>query len=359
MATALQGADPWFIDKSVNPREARAALAYVLGVNGAGTPEGGILPGAGLSSLGVSATSPSASMAVTVAAGSCVVPRSGGEHAYECRLPTAGNVDIAAADGTNPRIDQIVARIRDGDLSDPVGPLATRGFLIEVEKGTAAAVPVPKDLSALPPCLVLAEVRVDAGVTSIVSGKISDKRYFTRAAGAPRIDYNAESRAGNGPWDLRQRFSTGALDTWDSALNSGAGGWVPLADPRAWTSYTPTVVMTTPSGTVVGRYWRSGRRVSVEIIFTAGVGAALGTGAITVTLPFATASISGALWFGEGVWISGSFREVKLLATSGATTAEIFALSTTNVFTRPGVAGYTFGNGDSFAVAVEYECAAV
>lgn len=358
MPVALQGVDPWFVDKTINPREARAALAYIWGMTGAGAVEGGILPGAALAGLAVSATTPSASMAVTVALGSCVVPRSGGEHAYVCRLTTAGNVTIDAADLTNPRIDLIVARVRDFDLADPVNALGTRGFAIEYEKGTAAAVPVPKDLSATPPHLVLAEVRVDAGVSSIVAGKITDRRYFTRAAGAPRIDLNDGSRAGNGLWDLRQRHATGALETWDTSLSGGTGAWTQLANPRAWTSYTPAVVMAVPNGTVTGRYWRSGRRVSVSVTFVGTSGVSLGTGACTFSLPFVTANVNH-FTFGSGLWASGLFRNVQVLASPNATVAEILALSTNNALVKPGLAGYTFVSGDQFTATLEYECAAV
>lgn len=359
MPVALQGVDPWFVDKTINPREARAALAYLYGVTSAGVVEGGVLPGAGLAGLSVSATTPSASMAVTVAAGSCFVPRTGGEHGYICRLTTAGNVTIDAADLTNPRIDLIVARVRDVDLADPVNALGTRGFAIEYEKGTAAAVPVPKDLSATPPHLVLAEVRVDAGVSSIVAGKITDRRYFTRAAGAPRIDLNDGGRSGNGLWDLRQRHSTGALETWDTTLAGGAGAWTPLASPRAWTAYTPTVTMATPNGVATGRYWRSGRRVSAQCTFVAGAGVSLGSFAVTFTLPFATANVNNLYSFGSGFWASGAFKHVSVLALPNATTAEVLALGAGNTLNRPGNVGYTFVSGDVFVATLEYECAAV
>lgn len=359
MATVLQGADPWFIDKTVSPREARAALAYAFGTDAAGAVEGGVIPGANLAGLTVSATTPSASMAVTITAGSCVIPRTGGEHGYVCRLPTAGNVTIDAADPTNPRIDTIVARSRDGDLADPVNAIGTRGFAIEYEKGTAAAVPVPKNLAGTPPYVVLAEVRVDAGVTSIVAGKITDKRYFTRAAGAPRIDLNDGGRAGNGLWDLRQRHSTGAFETWDTTLSGGAGAWTPLASPRAWTAYTPTVTMATPNGTATGRYWRSGRRVSAQCTFVAGAGVSLGSFAVTFTLPFATANVNNLYTFGAGFWASGAFKHVTVLALPNATTAEVLALGAGNVLSRPGNVGYTFVSGDVFVATLEYECAAV
>lgn len=95
-------------------------------------------------------------MTVAVAAG--VVQTGGSRFAV-----SAGNVTIAAADGTNPRFDLIVA--------DGAGAKQRRG-------GTAAASPVFPTLTAGD--VVVAAVYVPASDTAIAANQITDKRVVIR-----------------------------------------------------------------------------------------------------------------------------------------------------------------------------------
>ena len=248
MAAVLQGADPWFVDKAVSPREARAALAAMAGLSATGMlPEGGVLPGQGGNALLVTATTPSPSMAVTVAVGACWMPRAG-EYGYLGTLAAAGNVDIGTANATNPRIDTVVARVRDVDLGDASNGVWSKGFGIEVVPGTPSASPVAPDLSAIPSCIPLSDVRVDANVTSIASAKITDRRYWTRAAGGIRYSANGSQRPGGDvgamPWDARVT-TTGSLQLWNASTST----WVDL--PGAKVAQGASVQSTlTDSGTV-------------------------------------------------------------------------------------------------------------
>lgn len=106
----------------------------------------GVVSGCAVSAQG------SPDMTVAVAAG--VVQSGGVELAV-----TAGNVTIAAADGTNPRFDLIVA--------DSAGAKQRRG-------GTAAAAPVFPTPTAGD--VVLAAVYVPASDTTIATNQIVDKR---------------------------------------------------------------------------------------------------------------------------------------------------------------------------------------
>jgi len=93
-------------------------------------------------------------MTVAVAAGSAVI--NGGLTTW-----AAGNVTIATADGTNPRIDLIVV-----NNAEP--------SVVSATAGTAAAQPVLPSIPAN--SVVLATIYVEASDTTIETNKISDRR---------------------------------------------------------------------------------------------------------------------------------------------------------------------------------------
>jgi hypothetical protein len=79
------------------------------------------------------------------------------------------NLAIAAANATLPRIDIVVATVRDSDYSG-----ANKDAILQVITGTAASSPVAPAVPAS--SLFLAQIAVGANVTSITSGNITDKR---------------------------------------------------------------------------------------------------------------------------------------------------------------------------------------
>ena len=111
--------------------------------------------------LAVSPTVPAA-MSVDVGTGMALVQ--GRYYINDADLTLA----IEAADPSYPRIDRVVVR------ADLVG----RMVHAVVKKGTAAASPVAPTLTRTTETweLSLAQVRVEAGATSIVAGKITDER---------------------------------------------------------------------------------------------------------------------------------------------------------------------------------------
>jgi hypothetical protein len=77
---------------------------------------------------------------------------------------------LAAADPTNPRIDVVILRIYD----DEVTPGSGFSIALEVVRGTPAASPA---VPALPrDCVALAQVRVNVGQTGITTAAITDMR---------------------------------------------------------------------------------------------------------------------------------------------------------------------------------------
>lgn len=113
-------------------------------------------------------------MSVSVAAGKAVV--SGTENAnqgqYAVWNDAAKTLTISAADGSNPRRDIIVARIKDAAYSG-----ASNTFTLEVITGTPAASPSDPTIPAN--CLQLARVAVAAGASSITNANITDLRTRT------------------------------------------------------------------------------------------------------------------------------------------------------------------------------------
>jgi hypothetical protein len=112
-------------------------------------------------------------MSVNIATGAAWVPgtelpASQGYYFFE-NITAVLNKSVAASDPTNGRRDLVVARIKDQEFS---GLLNTAD--IEVVTGTPAASPADPTVPAN--CWVLARLTVAAGVTTIVTGNITDLR---------------------------------------------------------------------------------------------------------------------------------------------------------------------------------------
>jgi hypothetical protein len=115
---------------------------------------------------------------VDVAPGQCWVPgATAAQGLWPLYLETATNLpNPTPADGTNPRIDYVIARVQDTEYSD-----ATNSFTIDFVNGTPAASPsLP-----IPParCIILAILNIPANLTAITNGHIVEARTL---AGAPR-----------------------------------------------------------------------------------------------------------------------------------------------------------------------------
>ena len=96
-------------------------------------------------------------------------------------------LNVEAADPSHPRIDRVVVRLE-----------ATPGRTVHavVKKGTPAPSPVPPGLTRTAETweLSLAQVRVEAGATSIVAGKITDERGNTSLCGVAAPVYVPSSQ---------------------------------------------------------------------------------------------------------------------------------------------------------------------
>lgn len=144
---------------------------FCTGTSSALTVQGGVI-----NSVGGMQVVTGSGMHVTVNAGFAIVPNttSATNGGYKCGSLVSNSVGIDTSDPTNPRIDLIVIAVND--------PGTSAGYqYLQAITGTPAPSPVAPAAPAN--SVTLAQVRVNAGVTTISSGNITDKRVFTAAAG--------------------------------------------------------------------------------------------------------------------------------------------------------------------------------
>lgn len=130
-------------------------------------------------------------MTVHVAAGSVFVL--GTENAltqgtYHCFNDADVVLTVAASSPSNPRIDSVIARVKDQSYSGSVN-----AWNLEVVTGTPAASPVAPALPAN--CYELARLSVAANATSVAGGNITDQRLLALAVGAPGVYAEAAGQA--------------------------------------------------------------------------------------------------------------------------------------------------------------------
>ena len=129
------------------------------------------------------AVSPSVPAAMSVSVGTGMALIQGRYYINDGDL----TLNVEAADPSHPRIDRVVVRLE-----------ATPGRTIHavVKKGTPAPSPVPPGLTRTAETweLSLAQVRVEAGATSIVAGKITDERGNTSLCGVAAPVYVPSSQ---------------------------------------------------------------------------------------------------------------------------------------------------------------------
>jgi hypothetical protein len=157
-------------------RSAHSGLLHGVKTAAGLVARGGVVSGMG-GNLAVTQNG-SPNMSVNVAAGHAYVPGTEGskQGTYVVVNDASKNLTITAADGTNPRIDLIVAKVQDTLYSG-----AVNSWSLAVVAGTPAGSPAVPTQPAN--SIALAQVLVGAGVTSIVTGNITDRRYYAAALG--------------------------------------------------------------------------------------------------------------------------------------------------------------------------------
>lgn len=177
----------WLQAGSYNAEIDRTVGTALLNPQTALTSRGGVrLVGGG--EFAVTAKSP-ASMIVSVAAGMAFVQGgyTGTQGVYTVVNDASFDLTVGSSNGTNPRIDLVILEILDSAYSGP-----SNLGQVRIVSGVAASSPQPPTITGN--YILLAQIRVSAGVTSITSPAITDLRPFASALGAPVAVRNITER---------------------------------------------------------------------------------------------------------------------------------------------------------------------
>jgi len=284
-ARLISGVDPLVLNQRISTLEFRAgmATAFPSSVGDRLLVEGGVLPSADDTAFATTSSGTSSSPSVTVGSGRCVVPVTG-NYGYECTWPSGqGAIALTAPPATNPRKDLLVARIYNAAEH---GDTLT-GFYLETVDGVAASNPQPPQVP--PGSIPLKDIQV--ATTGALT--ITNRAYYTRAAGGIRRTENDGNRAGSHPRDLRVS-TAGTLDVWQG------GVWQTLATPAVWSQFSPTLYYSGAAsggtgaggtmalgtgGSAIGRYIIVGKTCTLRYAFRGGPGGFGGSGSVYTTLP--------------------------------------------------------------------------
>lgn len=313
----------------------RADMATVMGDGTALGGRSGIRPGdPGLTVTLTGGTT------INVAAGVASLYRSG-QGLYRGFLASATVVGtLNAAHASFTRIDLVYLRVWDTDVDSSGLRKADAVYLA----GTASASPVAPTPGASEIYIPLAQVTVPPSGGGAAS--VQDARPVTTAPGgilpaatAPATPYVGEY------WDDGTQ-----LRRWNGSA------WETYGPVTTWTPYTPvwSGLSALGSSTVRGRYWKTGTRCEAVAMLAWGTGSSLGTGTITVSLPFTAATFGTDPfgWHGEGKFresASGLWHPMHCNVEAGGTIMTVNAHRQTDIgLVSPGSLGYTWSGANGY-----------
>lgn len=167
----------------VSDEDHRLAIAgMIAGQSSSLAVRTGILWGPGSTSI-ITGTSATGTMTVNVAAHHWVTTRATGDGVYLGTKETSTTVNIAAAPGSNSRIDVVYAK--QNDAGSTISPDGSTGELYGVVTGTAAASPTKPSIPV--GAVEIGTVTVAAGATNTLGAgvTIANSGQYTVARGAP------------------------------------------------------------------------------------------------------------------------------------------------------------------------------
>lgn len=150
----------------VSAKDHRLANGGLLATQGSSTLDArtGVMWGPGTTAL-VTGTSATAPMTVSIAPHHAVSSRGAGDGPYlGPTLESSTTVTIAAAPGSNSRIDVVYAK--QGDTASSISPDGASAPVYGVVQGTASATPAKPSLSGVVGAVEIATVQVAAGATA-------------------------------------------------------------------------------------------------------------------------------------------------------------------------------------------------
>jgi len=207
----------------------------------------------------VTANTPTANMGAQVNFGNYMIARSY-RGVYLGAITSPVPITFATANASNPRIDYVVIRIRDGDVDTPA---PTRTADIVILQGTPSSTPAEPTGLLTEGDFLLAAVTVRAATTQILTSDISGRRVYATARGGIYPATSIDTRQGGYPGQMRYNLTTLAYEGWEGT----AQAWVPIVSLTGWSSFTPSLYYQ-PSG--------PGSAVDLTKICS------LGSGAVTV-----------------------------------------------------------------------------
>lgn len=234
-------------------------------------------------------------MTVTVKPLHFVGVKANGEGVYRGVIPTLTVVDVAAAPGTNSRID--VVWVAQEDAASPTSPDGVTQGVVGVTTGTAAPSPVKPTVPVVG-AVELATVRVSSGDTSTSLSLVTQTAQWTAVRGTPTPvpsqtvrDAIFAPQEGLAVMRLDARCRIERYTTPVIGSPSWGIGWDERED-----TYNPVLTAATTNPTVGSNGWlrgywqRSGSRVNLSIYLRMGnTGWGGGAGAWSFTAPFAAA----------------------------------------------------------------------
>lgn len=337
MANLSQMSDPFAVRRDATNSVGNGTDDVRLGLGGLGHP----LPGGGTFGFGsgifptvtasgaitdcqVQANTPTPNMGAVVNFGNYQIARS--YHGiYLGSITAPVPITFAAANASNPRIDLVVIRIRDGDVDTP---LPERTADIVVFTGTPSATPVAPTDQLTEGDFLLASVTIWG--MQVLSSDIVGHRVYAVARGGIYPASSADTRAGGFPGQMRYNMVSSTYEGWEAV----SGAWVPVTSLTSWSSFAPelyyqpsgqpvdfTRVCNLGSGKAVScRYRTIGKELRLNYYFDWGTSPwNMGYGPIFTLLPAGTyakqethlhtelfVSSNSSRWHGNTVIFAGS-----------------------------------------------------
>lgn len=246
----------------------------------------------------------SANMTVQVQPGNYQVGRAN-LGAYLGAVTGNTTVTVSGSNGSNPRVDYVILRVREPTVDGTV--TATAQLL--VLPGAPAATPSESAAAAqmTDGDLLLAAVTVRAGTTSVLQADISDRRVYAKARGGIGVKSASDASNGSYPGDRRWNLATANDEVWTGS------GWIPLASPSAWTAFTPRLLCSGTgtdiglgsSSTRLGRYIQLGKVLHFNYYFRWGAQPWNGGyGRVYTLLPTGMTAPTYSQWVQAHLWVN-------------------------------------------------------
>ncbi|MER7733668.1 hypothetical protein ABTX80_22510 [Streptomyces erythrochromogenes] len=288
---------------------------------------------------------------VNVTAGTATLHRSG-KGVYRAQMAATSPGTLSAAHATFTRIDLVYLRVWDNTVDSGGFSKADTVYLAGTPSGSPVA-PTPTATFIYIPLATITVPSTGGGGTGAATVS-TVVRQVTVAPGGILPVSSATDIAITGKYTGQARYNTvrGTIEYWTGAA------W---AAPGDWTTYTPTWAGLTAMGSSVstGRWSRVGNTVDVTAQLVWGTGSTIGTGAITVSLPF-TAVGSSPRWVGTGYYSDGvnPFKPLAGIISAGGVVMSLFATRQSDIgYQSPGSLGYSWVSGSSMNLQIRYEAA--